>query len=264
MAPCRIRTGLLGMLLILGAIALGGCSHERALMERTIELGFPLQQPVEVVVRNFHGTVEVIAEDRDETIEVEVTGFGAPAVGNEQRRFASREVDAAVSFDKSDGWNRVIVETTSGWDEVDQTHAHVIVRAPRLNHVRIENRGGQVLTSGVEGLLNIQSLDSTVARGSIIVRTDRPMTAPVTLVSGSGSIMYQVGPDSSGRFELTGDGRPGEIFSPAARFKDIASGGGFMRATLNSADNPVLLRSESGRVRAYVLESPEGYFNDFR
>ena len=80
------------------------------------------------------------------------------------------------------------------------------------------------------------------------------MTAPAMLRTTEGQIIYQVGPGSTGRFELLTDNGPAPQFSSRiGKVEDVRPEPQRYTCIYNGGDNPILLHSGDGLVRAAVM-----------
>jgi hypothetical protein len=114
----------------------------------------------------------------------------------------------------------------------------------------------------VEGAIQIENGAMGKSKGTIRLRTSRAMTAPVTMTTDVGSVIYQVGPNSTGAFQLeSGNGTATFGCLAAVPAKVSVDTRNRTTATLNGGTNPVIMRTGNGLVRAEVSVDPEAYTN---
>lgn len=211
-------------------------------------------------VSNFNGNVTVRAD------------HGEPGVALiEAQRFvrspgSQRESDAAIeniqifSEIETEGPLGVLrVETASLAEDQAQHGIDLLIRMPRCDGVRIRNAGGHVSVTDAGGTIDIIN-----EQGSIEFRTTRRMTEPVNLITHEGEVYYQVPPDSTGTFDmLTLEGRT-TIKDRGSIIEETYTARGELRFVLNDGDNPVVMRTNRGNVRAWVMDDPLALTRTFK
>lgn len=88
------------------------------------------------------------------------------------------------------------------------------------------------------------------------------MTDPVSISTTEGSVLFQAGPGSAGRFDLsTGQGQA-QFFALTGTVSEVQPGHDRYRGVLNGGENPVTLRSERGMVRVQILPNADSHGPD--
>jgi hypothetical protein len=102
-------------------------------------------------------------------------------------------------------------------------------------------------------------IDNTGAGGDVTVRTAAAMTESVNVRTSAGRVLYQVGPGSTGKFELTSDSGQAKFDSQVGVVRQAKSEPGHYRGQLDGESstaigvNPVMLHSGAGDVMARVI-----------
>jgi hypothetical protein len=135
----------------------------------------------------------------------------------------------------------------------------VIVYVPRADGVRVRNTGGKITIIGATGVIDAESGTAEIEGGDIEIRTDNPLTEPVTAMSTGGDVKMVLGKNSAGTIELiaprgkvTFDGRYGvtEHSRPAK---------GHWTGIWNDGINAITLRAEDGDAVVMVADHPTMY-----
>jgi hypothetical protein len=246
---------------VVGVGGAGGCS-----LRRPVDLDLPVPADgwasrTAVDIRNYHGSVLVMVDERLTEAEVSAVAGAKPPIESAADSRATESVTVVADWVEQEGGRVLRVRTGSTWPRPEEVWVDIAVRMPSCQGATIWNRGGTVELIGVEGSLQVENGAFGSSDGTIRVRTDKPMTQPVSLTTDRGSVIYQVGPNSTGAFDLSsGTGR--------ASFQTIVPPSGPSRAdkgramaVINNGHNPVVLRSDAGTVRASVMADPMAYTN---
>ncbi|HBS28587.1 MAG TPA: hypothetical protein DEB06_03850 [Phycisphaerales bacterium] len=237
----------------LGGAGLGGCAarHEQFVLDVA-----PTTGAIGVDIENFRGSVEVRVDPKQPTILVESTvrsdeGFDEDA--------AARHHDAvSVTADMDEAGARGVlrVRTATALPEDEDHSVDLFITMPRVDGVRVVNKGGEVVIVDGAGAVQI-----TNTGGAVEYRTRQPIVDPVTITTADGNIYYQVPPESSGLFDLEtlkgrvsykdNDGQTDEASATARR----------LTARLNAGANPVLARTSAGDI---IVRVDEESFNTTR
>lgn len=115
------------------------------------------------------------------------------------------------------------------------------------------------MLEGVSGSVDVFAEAPGGRKANVTLLTAAPMNSPVRMATEKGNVVYQVGPGSTGRFDLRTDKGFAELFVRGNRVGTIRASGSSLTAGLGEVGNEVVLRSGEGRVRAKVIERPEDY-----
>lgn len=241
----------------LALAALGGCgsTQERAI---TLDLA-PSTGPLAVDIENFRGSVDLRAEPGAE--RVEIYGFVKA-----DERFDSAKLDevfGAVNVTAEvieDGPRGTLRVRSSSLREEDDHRVDLVIRTPRCDGLRVVNEGGLVLAVNCAGATEVMN-----RRGSVEIRTSRPMVDPVTITTTDGNIYYQVPPGSTGQFDLlTLDGTTTFVDRTGNTSQSVPGARDAYAGALNDGTNPVVARTNNGDVRVWVIDNPVALVRMFR
>lgn len=254
-----MRRCLLGLALV-GVVVLGGCGRGARVSVPLSGVEIAPDFGPTVDVTNFRGSVRVVADERAK----------APTVSARVRRLdrslriRDKELaqKANITADSviEDGRRLLRVVTTPTGDE--EVAVDLVVRVATTEGVRVRNAGGAVILEGIDGPVTVINGVGGASGGDVTVRTGEAMTDHVNLVTTDGTVLYQVGPGSSGAFYLETDAGDAEFYAKIGRVTEARPNGSKYRAVLNGGDNPISLRSGRGDVRVVVIENAGTYGPD--
>lgn len=262
----RFRPLALLLGLALSALLLGGCSGTQA-------HSYSLTMPEGLVrlavdVENYRGHVEVIADEDARSVTVDGwIWLGAEAIkagGEEPYTLTSVEARIERSPDAPNS-GVLRVRTSSEHSEFHDHHVRLVIRAPRVDGLRIVNRGGYVEVVEARGAVEIEN-----ASGGIQFRSSSPMVDPVQVLATDTNIWYQVPAGSTGEVVLeTLEGRA--VYKNTLTDSDQTyttmsqdgADGSVIRTVLANGTNPVNIRTNRGDIRLLVMEDPVGYKTNF-
>ena len=244
-----MMAGLMAGAALMSAMVAGGCQASRS-DSYTLDVAATTGL-IAVDIENFRGTVEVRSGAKGDRITVSSDAEVNPLHAEEDRAriLAGISVDATL---EEDGARAVLrVRSTSASVGSEDHRVHLVVRAPRVDGVRVVNAGGDVVVVGAGGATEI-----TNRFGAIELRTDKAMNDPVTLLNVEGNIYYQVPKTSTGAFDL-------ETLEGVVRYRDrvastdrVYAAPRIHQARLNEGTNPVLARTNKGDVMVWVDKDP--------
>ncbi|MFM9996736.1 MAG: hypothetical protein ACKVU4_13165 [Phycisphaerales bacterium] len=256
LTPTR-RSILLVALACLGAV-LGGCRFAKKLDVAIVgpELGRGAAPLIDV--SNWNGSVNIVVSNKfrraDVRAKVRRTAGRSPGRGD------LAEASAVTAESATEGGKPVLrVRSTTRIADPALGRAELLIRLPDCSGATVRNAGGVVSLRGVGGPIIVENGFNNGPGGRVELRTEQALTEPVTITTTEGTVYYQVGPTSSGRFELTAEGgqaafeaRVGDVKAQLVEHERFVG-------TLNGGANPVILRSGRGVVFARVIEDPRGY-----
>lgn len=210
-----------------------------------------------VTVENWKGSVRVVADPQasEPTVSAKVarTNKQGPK-GKELQQSVS--ISAATAFEEGKPTLRVVSRPALGDPPVT---AELTITVPRVQGTTVRNSGGGVELVGVTGAVSIENGTSVENGGMVVVRTGAAMTEPVMVNTTAGRVIYQVGPGSRGRFDVTTDRGRAEFTSTVGSVSQLRPESTRCRAVLNDGVNLVSLHSGAGNVSARVLENAATY-----
>lgn len=219
--------------------------------------------PVAFDIENFHGSVRIVVDatrtDVKPVIKKHVSWW---AEG--EKSDAQDAVSVRSRTTRGDGMSVVQIKTSTNYPEPEKVWVDLTLFVPRCDGVRVWNRGGKVTLEGVAGAIQVENGSFGKDTAPIEVRTDKDITDPVVLSTDAGSVAYQVGPGSSGRFTLDSSDSTEEFNCQVAWPGQVYSDGRTTTATLNGGTNPVMLSSGKGSVIVLVMQDPMAYTNTLR
>lgn len=208
-----------------------------------------------VDIENARGEVTVRVNPRVEEASVEVVARHTSGLSaeDEQRMMDGMMIEQARSVDG--GPETLVVRVPRGDWLGDELRFDVRVTLPACSGLRVLNSGGDVRVTGVGGAIHVEN-----EGGAIEVRTSEPMRSPVALTTKGGNVYYQVPVTSRQRIDMATERGKASLDAthPSVRVTDFSSDGTRVTATINGGDAPALLRSDTGRVRAWFIADPEG------
>jgi hypothetical protein len=262
----RIRPLALMLGLALSALLLGGCSGTQA-------HSYSLTMPEGLVrlavdVENYRGHVEVIADDNARNVTVDgwiwLSADALKAGGEEPYTLTNVEARIERSPDAPNS-GVLRVRTSSEHSEFHDHHVRLVIRAPRVDGLRIVNRDGYVEVVEARGAVEIEN-----ASGGIQFRSSSPMVDPVQVLATDTNIWYQVPAGSTGDVVLeTLEGRAvykntlTESDQTYTTMSQDGADGSVIRTVLAGGTNPVNIRTNRGDIRLLVMEDPVGYKTNF-
>jgi hypothetical protein len=214
-----------------------------------------------VDVENVRGEVLVTADAPRGVIEAEAITLVPPWLDDEQKARAAESVTLDAQLDLAgDGPRTFTVRTRSLREDADDHRVKLIVRVPRLDGLRIVNAGGSVEAVGPAGAMEIHNRG-----GAVVVRTDAPISAPVTITNVDGRIIVQAPEGSRGLVDLMaldGDVVYKDLYGETT---NVHVEGDRHRATLGGdlATNPVVMRTTNAEVRLTLMDDPVEHTRHF-
>jgi hypothetical protein len=240
--------GRIGPVLLLIVSALGGCART-ASHARRFDIA-PTTGLVALDVRNFRGSVEVRVDPRAGAATVMASAAASAALGDEQAR-ALEEIWMDAVLREEGARATLEIRTGSPRENTGDHWVDVEVRLPRCDGVAIENTGGVVLVVGARGGTTI-----TNRLGPVEVRTNQPMTEPVTITTTDADIYYQVPAGSSGAFDLESLDGPVWYRDRVQSTDRAYSSPGRYEGRLHGGTSPVVMRTNRGAINVWVDEDP--------
>ncbi len=261
-SPLRVFALGLGLL----GLVLGGCSGTQA---HTYSLTMP-QGVVRmgVDIENYRGHVEVIADDSARNITVDgwiwLSAETIDEGGDEP--YALTDIQARVERSPEAPGSAILrVRTSSEHSEFLDHHVRLVVRAPRIDGLRIVNHDGFVEIEDASGAIEVENYS-----GGIVYRSSNPILDPVQILATDSNIWYFVPEGSQGEVVLeTLDGRAiyKNTLSESTNTYTTTSQGGtdgsVIRTVLAGGTNPVSILTNRGDVHLVLMEDPLGHKQNF-
>ncbi len=249
------RTILLGLAAVVAVSALGGCKAPKSKRIAIAGPAVAAGAAVGLDVQNQNGGVKVVVTSwRPEPVVVARTRTGGRVAiegENAQAWIAAESVD-------QDGRSvlRVLASPAEGGagEPVD-----LVIFVPRCDGLTVRNAGGPVEVVGVAGAVDVESGGAGMPGGWIRVRSDRPVTAPVRLITDEGTIVCVVTPDSAGKISMNAPHGSAKIFAPETVLLGAQVSQTAISATLNGGSNDIVLHTANGDAQLIVREKPESY-----
>jgi hypothetical protein len=252
--------------LILVALVLTGCGRGARIAAPIQGLEIAPDYGPTLDITNFRGSVTVEVDPRVERPEVI-----ARVLPSERRRLGERlrikdaELAGKVNVQAEsglDGGRRRLTIVTTPTAEAPDIYVDLTVRIAKTEGVSVRNTGGPVELVRVSGPITVLNGVGGAEGGDVTVRTGSVMTNPVTLTTTRGDVLYQVGPGSTGIFDLATDSGTAQFYVKMGRVAEARPEPSRYRAVLNEGSNPVTLRTGQGFVRVVVLENSDTYGPD--
>jgi hypothetical protein len=254
-------SGLLILAALLVIPLLAGCNRGARVGVPVAGLEVDQEFGPTVHVDNFSGSVTVIADPRVREPQVSARVRSQDRRSTWSKRDVLNLVDVQADSSIENG-RRTLRVVTSPITETERVTVDVTVRVSRTEGIRVVNAGGPVELVRVSGPVTVLNGAGGAPGGDISLRTGAPMTAPVTLTTSAGNVLYQVGPMSSGAFELISEDGRAEFYAKVGKITNVQPQESRYRAVLNDGTNSVLLRTGSGTARVVVIENADTYGPD--
>lgn len=251
-------SGVLVGLAVMSAL-FGGCAGRGSRVDVPVQgVRLPAEYGTKVHVTNWNGSVYVVADPRATeprvTARVRPAGRGAPKSGQLP---GTVSIAAHASIE---GAERLLTVTSVPANEPPAPVAvDLYVRVPKSNGVQVKNSGGPVELVRVGGAIEVENGSPGRPGGDVQVRTGDAMTEPSTLITSTGKVLYQVGPGSTGRFNLMTDEGEVQFSSRLGEVREVRPEPTRWRGVLNDGANQVVLHSGKGLVRVHVIENAGEY-----
>ncbi|MGP1346707.1 MAG: hypothetical protein ACTS3F_08585 [Phycisphaerales bacterium] len=250
------RSRMLALNTLLLGIALAfatGCTTARTQQDRfTLQLP-PNTAALALDIENFNGSISVRADsEAQDTLNIESLKFVDKAADRDASESTLSAITVAAEIE-SDGPLAVlrVRSISTAADDAPDHGTNLTIHMPRADGVRIHNSGGHVSIIDAGGTVDINNVG-----GSIEFATTRRMTESVTLITHNGEVYYQVPLTSTGDFDmLTLEGRT-TVKDRGTVIENTYAGPGTLQFVLNDGDNPVVMRSNRGNVRVWVMDNP--------
>lgn len=240
--------------LAIGAVLLTGLSAGACAsgQEHEISLAAPPHSAMALDVVNPRGSVTVTADPKASGITVRSTA----ALDKDARvQPGGGEYDVNVTAEiVDDGGGRSTLVVRVDAPQGDATPPHRVdidVTAPRCDGARIVNAGGPVRLDGATGAIQVENTD-----GSVQVRTPRPLSAPVALITTDGDVYLQAPPGTAGRVELRSLNGGAQFRSDIDRLLDMKVRPDSVVGVLRGGENPIVLQSGDGDVGMWIMNDP--------
>ncbi|MEX0877133.1 MAG: hypothetical protein WD114_06710 [Phycisphaerales bacterium] len=259
------------VLLALGLGLLPGCTRMGGLRARMAAKELAHTVPIQgdpitvgrlnaVVVDNPYGKVKVYAKPGHEEAHVRFRV-------DQERRLRWRAARQGFEFDPV-GEYFTAVHTNDGELStltISPTDLTVMgyrppidltITIPQCDGIEVRNAGGKVIIVGVEGVINVESGDSTIAGGPIEIRTDRTQIESVYASTTNGHVTLITGPGSAGTVELIAPRGTTSFNSRYGIVDDSMPSKGHWTGVWNDGINEIRLRTEDGDATLMVVENP--------
>lgn len=256
-----VTAGMMGGALPL--LASSGCAVSRRIARNRFRYVLPIQgepimlgQLAALDLENHLGSVHVVGDPDQLQAEVEVRTRRPEGMSREDLETLNAKNWIATQTVSDDGRRilRVLIRGVEGMS--DQVESDVIVRMPTVDGLAIRNAGGQVIVENVAGGIHIENGRGSLPGGRIILKTERPLIDPITLLTTSGQIVLACPPESKGVVELLADRGRVVMNAPTVRLADVRHGPHEWTGVLNNGTSPMTLRSLDANVRMFVDERP--------
>lgn len=250
----RVRS-LIAATFTAAAFVIAGCSDRTQI----VEVSGPApgrDVPLAVDVTNTNGSVLLRVDPRLTEPHVTFEVHAANVKTETKRTVIDTQGTTVARGVEKDGRYVLTVEAKCERGSPDRPFVDVEILVPRCDGLYVRNSGGPVELVGVSGAVQVENGVGGEAGGRIEVRTAAPMHEPVRLVTSHGPIYFQVGPDSSGQFDLTAEDGDTEFRAYVGSVTGAQNYNDHCTCTLNGGENTVTLRSRRGVVRALVTTNP--------
>ena len=243
--------------LLAACCALTGCQRSAGFDVRIEGLKLPPEYAAFVDVSNFAGNVQVRSGER--VNEVAVRARARWIGGRRPMNFEDLRKSVAVRAIVSEEDGRRVLRITGKPAGDAPVALDLQIRVPRVSGARVFNTGGEVEMVGISGPVSVENGRPGKSGGNVEVRTGMPMTEPVRIVTTEGKVVYQIGPGSTGDFELITPAGTPEVEAKIGTIDGIRYAGDRWRGSLDKGTNRVEIRSDKGDIRVLLLQNAGEY-----
>lgn len=256
----RMTLSVLGAALVGLALSAGGCGRATRVDVPIAGAKLPPEHGAIVDVTNWNGSVYLVADPHAKapTVSAKVRTTHRGVWKHEGDLVATADIKATASL--GDFGRTLVVVSQPATDPAKPVAVDLYIRVPRVSETHIRNAGGPVQVVRTDGPVDIENGIGGGAGGDVQVRTGSAMTAPSSLSTTSGKVLYQVGPGSTGDFLLMADkGPPPQFSSRLGEASEVRPEEQRYRCVFNGGKNQIMLHSGDGLVRATVMEDAADY-----
>lgn len=244
--------------------SLSGCAPQQRVSPEIATPNAGWTAPLALDIENFNGRVSIRVDPAVAAPVVTASVYTSMHLETDRSEAAAQATSNTTQTEEQDGRAVLHVKSETTWPEPEQVWVDIDIVTPRCDGLRVFNRGGKVDISGITGAVLVDNGEYADEPGPIELRTGKPMTDPVALLTTAGSVFYQVGEGSTGRFDLQSADHQPEMDCAILRMSEVHADSRGVTAVIGQGENPVQLRSGRGRVRAFVMEHAGEYTNKFR
>lgn len=255
-APTRTLRATLAAAAICAALGLFGFASGCSKDVRSESLVLPMPEaprPLAIDVEVFRGDVVVRVDKTRKDVGVWTDVAAVSDVPDEDKAEVDRAVTTTSLIEDRGGIPTLVVRAATARTGEDH-RADVLVRVPTCEGVRVRTGLGEVILVGVKGELRVES-----GGGVVEVRTNQPLTSPVSIDTKEGNIYYQGPFECTGVFDVrTDEGEAiwrGWVGGGAASTLVYSKGG--YTVTLNNGQNPVSIHTGKGDPSVILLEDAQ-------
>lgn len=235
----RTMLAVTGWVVVLTTLVAGCQMNMRARTVRLDGEAMPAGAPLAVDVENRAGTVTLRVDPKLKQPRVEAQ----PADGRSMKK--DKPWAAAELARQDDRW---VLRVIGGGNETTDKASPIIltITVPSCEGVRVKNAGGPVTLRDVGGAISVANTATGAPTAGIELRTQRALTAPVTLTSTGGDISCKCGKGSKGQLTITSQSGDVQTQSNSTKFtggKNLPKG---WTGVLGSADNTITISTDHG------------------
>ncbi len=212
------------------------------------------QGPVQIDVDSFNGDVIVQADPALSMGKVTIVRESVHGYGREKEGSSSLDdITYSVEVVPGDLGQALQIRTHTTNAEPHYQRAHVYIKLPEVEGVKIHTTNGRVWVRNIRG-----SVDITTSENDVRLMTNQPMSRPVIIINRNGDIDFRVRGESQGKIDAQtvggdaiGFARYGKLVVQSPSTKDVFKG------VLNDGTNPITLRTVNGDINVAVVNNPE-------
>jgi len=251
-------SGVVGVLILVTCL-FGGCARRGVRVDVPVQgVRLPSEYGTAIDVSNWRGSVYVVADPRVKEPVVRAlvrpVGKGAP-----KRSMLSDAVKVTANSSINGAERLLKVRSVAATEPAAPVQVELYIRVAKADGLTIRNAGGPVELVRVGGAIDVENGFGGQAGGDVQVRTGDAMTKSSTLVTSSGKVLYQVGPGSTGAFNLMADKGEVQFNSRLGEVTGVVPEETRWRGVLNGGQNQITLHSGDGLVRVHVIENAGTY-----
>lgn len=249
-ATKRMMAASLTCTLVLVGVG-SGCSGIKQRVDPTVSIvrspGVTAEDQVSAIdVQNLRGsvTIEIDPSLAAPVVTAWVRGEGASS------GVVPTWVGASVSRDAGRPVLRVLsAEPTAGMD----TAVSIVVRAPRVQGLRVRNAGGPVLVRGISGSIEIENGSPVAPGGRVEVNAGEALMSAVIITTFGGGISLSMPEGSMGALSAQSNGGVVTLRSPRGQTQGVRGTGAVLDAAIGGGGRGAFtLKATGGDVSVQV------------
>ena len=219
------------------SLSLWGCGVTRTV---PMQVDYPADSVASAVdIDSYGGIVRVIADPLAKGIGVESSVHVPRWVDPHEVKTIIAAADVTAEVVEDDNHHTILrVKGSTAYPDDTASDLYITVRMPSVEGTRVQLVRGDTELVNVAGAIQVSQV-----QGNITLRTSKPLTDPVLLVTGKGNINAAIDPGSTGVLDLSSHSGRVTCRVREGVTRDVSAGYSFFRGILNQGSNPVKMEA---------------------